>query len=164
MPNPATTPLGTWAHNGMPSESELRRRPDAAGTTTKYWLEALLRGAGHDPHDPIDPVSVTWQRIWTDPSPPDTAPDWVWEDDSIRVGPIFYESIDYVLAPRWALAFCRPPEAVTKVGPTRASQARPDTAPGPAAAARPPETDRPGQGGHAGAGSLAAARRASSVA
>ena len=84
---------------------ELRRRPDTAATTTKDRLETLLLGAGHDPHDPIDPVSVTWQRIWTDPSPPDNAPDWVWEEDSIRVGPVFYESIDYVLAPRWALAF-----------------------------------------------------------
>lgn len=77
-------------------------------STLPGW-EARLRALGHDIDGDAgsDPVTMHWQTLRTDITPPDDAPDAAWDDATLRVGYRFISGLRVILAPRYAddLAF-----------------------------------------------------------
>ncbi|GAA3163746.1 hypothetical protein [Streptomyces ramulosus] len=62
--------------------------------------EARLRALGHDLDDVDDPVSLRWWALRKDNSPPEDAPDALYDHGAeYRWGPAFLEGLRAVLAP-----------------------------------------------------------------
>ncbi|MFB7270712.1 hypothetical protein [Streptomyces sp. NPDC056244] len=89
---------------GRAQVEEFHDRARESGSQVDYW-ESRLTALGHDLHHPLDPVSVTWQRLRFDYKPSADSPDDVWEDTFTRWGPGFIQGLDQTLAPLFSLAF-----------------------------------------------------------
>ncbi|MGP3979024.1 hypothetical protein ACTWQF_34435 [Streptomyces sp. 8N114] len=63
--------------------------------------EERLEAAGHQLDAEDDPVAARWRVLRHDHTPPEDAPDWVWDDSTRRMGLAAVEGLRAVLAPRW---------------------------------------------------------------
>ncbi|NEB01905.1 hypothetical protein [Streptomyces sp. SID13726] len=78
--------------------------PQRPWDIVRMW-EQRLQLLGHDLEDPTDPVSVCWQRLRHDDTPPPIVQNWDYGHSEFRWGPALVNSLRALLAPRWSLAF-----------------------------------------------------------